>query len=281
MIITNSAKNLKNVLARLKSRNKTIGFVPTMGALHNGHLSLIRKSRRENDIVVLSIFVNPKQFSPKEDFSKYPRPEKKDELLAKKEKVDIIFHPSEKEMYPAGYLTNIHVEKLDRVLCGKFRSGHFKGVTTIVGKLLNIVSPSTLYMGQKDAQQTVIINKMITDLNMPVKLRVCPIVREKDGLALSSRNSYLSEKQRKEAVVLYASLTEAKKSIQEGCRSAKAIIRRIESNIKKCSSGRIQYVECVKADTLEHAKKLEGRIMIALAVYFGRTRLIDNLIIKV
>jgi pantoate--beta-alanine ligase len=281
MRIIKKIELLRRALRAIKRQNRTIGFVPTMGALHEGHLSLIRKARRENNVVVLSIFVNPKQFGPKEDFKAYPRPEKKDILLAKKEKVDIIFYPSEKEMYPAGFLTNVRVDTITSVLCGKSRPGHFAGVTTVVGKLLNAVGPDVLYLGQKDAQQAVVLKRMITDLNFPVAVKVCPIVREPDGLAMSSRNQYLAPKQRKEATVLFRALKKAKREIRAGEQNAAKITRGIRGMIRKQSSGKIDYISCVDAETLTSLKYLKGTVLIALAVKFGRTRLIDNIIVHI
>ncbi len=276
MRIVKTAKSLRSLIKAAKTRNRKIGFVPTMGALHEGHLSLIRKCRRENDLTVLSIFVNPKQFGPKEDFTVYPRQEKKDKLLAKKEKVDIIFYPSGKEMYPSGFLTNINVEHVTTFLCGASRPGHFRGVTTVIGKLLNIVEPDILYLGQKDAQQVVILRRMIADLNFPVTVKACPIVREPDGLAMSSRNKRLSERQRKEATVLFESLKQAKKKVLGGERRATNVIRHIHDAIGKQSSGKIDYIACVNANSLIPLKQLKGKVTIALAVKFGQTRLIDN-----
>ena len=262
-------------------KNQSIGFVPTMGALHDGHLSLIRKSRRENDITIVSIFVNPKQFGPREDHSTYPRLEIKDILLAKKEKVDIIFYPSEEEMYPTSFLTSVRVDQLTDVLCGPSRPGHFQGVATIVGKLLNIVTPDVLYLGQKDAQQAAVLKRMVTDLNFPVSIKVCPIVREADGLAMSSRNSYLTSRQRAEAPVLYQSLKKAKRKVLTGERSPTKIINLIRNQIKKQSSGRIDYIACTDANSLIPLKRIKGRVMISLAVTIGRTRLIDNIVFHV
>ena len=281
MRIIKSIPSLRLSINNIKTQNRSIGFVPTMGALHKGHLSLIRKSRRENAITVVSIFVNRKQFGPREDFSSYPRSEKSDILLAKKEKVDIIFYPSEKEMYPTGFLTNIGVDRVTDILCGSTRPGHFQGVTTVVGKLLNIVTPNVLYLGQKDAQQAAVITRMITDLNIPVSVKVCPIVREADGLALSSRNRYLTSRQHNEASVIYQSLKQAKKKILTGERSTIKIINLIRKQIKKHSSCAIDYIACVDADSLIPLKRVKGKIMIALAVKFGRTRLIDNIIFRV
>ncbi len=277
MRIVKTIKSLRSIINQEKAKKKKIGFVPTMGALHEGHLSLIRKCRRENDVVVVSVFINPKQFGPKEDFSVYPRPEKKDKLLAKKEKVDIIFYPSGKEMYPSGFLTNINVGQITASLCGASRPGHFQGVTTVVGKLLNIVDPNTLYLGQKDAQQIAVLKQMIADLNFSVTVKVCPIVREPDGLAMSSRNKYLTKAQRKEAAVLNQTLTQGQKKVLAGERKASNIIRQARTMIEKQTSGKIDYIACVNADSLIPLKQLKGKVLFALAVKFGRTRLIDNI----
>lgn len=281
MRIIKSASHLQTTVQKLRSQKRRIGFVPTMGALHEGHLSLIRRSRWENDVTFISIFVNPKQFGPHEDFRTYPRPEKKDILLAKKELVDIIFYPSEKEMYPTSFLTSIEVGRLTKVLEGASRPGHFRGVTTVVGKLLNMVQPHTLYLGQKDAQQVIVLKRMIADLNFPVKVKVGPIVREKDGLAISSRNRSLNPKQRAEATVLYRSLKAARRKVDGGERKAAAISASIRHQIRKESSGAIDYIACTDADTLKPLRRIRGRTMIALAVKFGRTRLIDNIIFRV
>ena len=201
MQIVKTISSIRRLIQKAKTENKTIGFVPTMGAFHEGHLSLMRKCRRENDICAVSIFVNPAQFGPREDYRKYPRQEAKDISFAKKENVDIIFIPSVEEMYPAGYLTSVQVEQLSDRLCGAFRPGHFRGVATVVAKLLNIVQPDCLYLGQKDAQQAVILKRMIRDLNFPTNVNICPTAREADDLAMSSRNVYLMPQERKEAAV--------------------------------------------------------------------------------
>ncbi len=281
MQVVKTIKHFKTLIQKAKKQNKTIGFVPTMGALHKGHLSLIRKSRRENDLTVMSIFVNPKQFGVNEDFSRYPREEKKDKLLAQREKVDIIFYPSAEEIYPHGYLTYVEVEELSNGLCGHARPGHFKGVATIVTKLLNIVTPDVVYLGQKDAQQSIILTRMIQDLNIPVKVQVCPTVRENDGLAMSSRNRYLGLKQRKEAAILFQSLKDAKKKIFKGKRNAHQMTQEITSMIRQKSSGTIDYVECLDAETLQPLTHIKGKVLLALAVKFGKTRLIDNLMFKI
>ena len=279
MRVVRSVRSIQQLIRKAKSAGKTIGFVPTMGALHDGHRSLLRRCHRENDLVVLSIFVNPKQFGPEEDFGKYPRREQADKKLAKKEKVDIMFVPTAEEMYPEGYLTYIEVERMTHVLCGKSRPGHFRGVTTVVGKLLNIVMPDVLYLGQKDAQQAAVVTRMARDLNFSVIVKICPTVREADGLAMSSRNEYLTVSQRKEAKVLYRSLREARQNVTAGNHSAMAIISKIRSRITRASSGRIDYIECVDADTFTPLKRIQGKTMIVLAVWFGKTRLIDNIIV--
>src|SRR5262245_3713694 len=213
MQIIRSPQRVQQIIARLKKQGRSVAFVPTMGALHDGHVSLLRRARKEHDVCVLSIFVNPKQFGPKEDFKKYPRPAKADIAIAKREDVDLIFYPTDKQMYPDGYLTAVEVEELGNVLCGEFRPGHFKGVTTVVAKLLNIVFPDEMYLGQKDAQQAAIIKRMVADLNFATTISVCPTIREKDGLALSSRNKFLTSAQRNEAVWIYRSLKQATQRI--------------------------------------------------------------------
>jgi len=285
MKIVTSIKTLRPILTRAKLQKKTIGFVPTMGALHEGHAELLKRCKKENNLSVLSIFVNPTQFGPHEDFRKYPREKTKDVLLAKKLNIDIIFYPSEEEIYPSGYLTYVKVERLTQNLCGRFRPGHFQGVATVVAKLMNIVSPDTMYLGQKDAQQCVIIKQMARDLNFPTAIKVVPTVREtkgdSKGLALSSRNKYLSQQERKEAAALYRALCLAKEKIRQGVRKASSIIKLIKSCISEGTSGQIQYIECVDADSLQPLKTLRGKVLIALAVWFRKARLIDNIIVTV
>jgi len=278
MQIIKSIRKFRKILLQHKNNNKTIGFVPTMGALHEGHLSLIRSARRDNDIVVLSIFVNPKQFGPKEDFAAYPREEKKDISLAKNEDVDIILYPSVDQLYPEGHLTHVNIDNLDKVLCGKSRPGHFRGVATIVAKLLNIVTPDKMYLGQKDVQQAAILKKMVADLNFTVTIKTCKTAREKDGLALSSRNKYLTNAQRKEAPQIFSSLNEAKHLIKDKKKNTKDIIRIIRNTIERNTSGKIDYVEILDADNLKPVEKHSRNILIALAVQFGKARLIDNII---
>jgi len=272
---------MQQLAIKLKKKGRTVGFVPTMGALHTGHISLLKKCRRENDIVILSIFVNPKQFEPQEDLAAYPRRASQDILLAKKENVDIIFHPSVNQMYPSRYLSYIEVEKISDILCGKFRPTHFRGVATVVGKLLNIVQPDTLYLGQKDAQQCAVLQQMIRDLNFPVKVKILPTVREKDGLAMSSRNQYLTAQARVEATVLYKSLLHARDRILEGEQNPLRIVNGIRTMIMENSSGKIDYVDCINAETLESLNNIHGKVLIALAVWFGKARLIDNIVLTV
>lgn len=280
MRVIRSVRPIQQFIKKAKLAGKTVGFVPTLGALHDGHRSLLRRCRRENDIVVLSVFVNPRQFGPKEDFAKYPRREPADKKLAKKENVDIIFIPTAKAMYPEGYLTYLEVERMTQGLCGRSRPGHFRGVTTVVGKLLNIVMPDVLYLGQKDAQQAAVLTRMARDLNFPVLVKTCPTVREADGLAMSSRNQYLSAGQRKEAIVLYRSLKEARQGVAAGNRLATEIVGKIRSRVTRESSGRIDYIECVDADTFMPLERIQGKAIVALAVWFGRTRLIDNITVQ-
>src|SRR3989338_3970594 len=262
-IITN-AKETNKACQYIRCKGSSIGFVPTMGALHEGHLSLIRRARAENDFVVVGIFVNPAQFGPKEDLKLYPRPIKNDISLCKKEGVNIIFYPEVKQIYPEGYKTYVQVEGLSDLLCGKTRPGHFKGVATVVTKLFNIVQPDTAYFGGKDAQQAVIIKKMASDLNMPIKIRVMPIVREKDGLAMSSRNVYLNAKERKDALVLFNSLNLAKVLIRNGQRNAAKVITRMEELIVKKKSAKIDYVEIVDLGTLKPVGKITRDCLIVL-----------------
>jgi len=270
---------LQKEIKKAKKQGKIVGFVPTMGALHQGHLSLIRQARRENDLVVVSIFINPAQFGPGEDYAKYPRNLKLDAQLCGKEKTGILFYPGVKEMYPSGYSTYVAVEHLSDVLCGKYRPGHFKGVATVVTKLLNIVNPDVAYFGQKDAQQAVIIKKLVSDLNMPVKIKVMPTLREKDGLALSSRNAYLSGAERKDALVLYQALKLAKGLVKRGVKDTAKITDAMKHLVKKKKTVKIDYISMVGLENLEPLKKITGSCLIAEAVWIGRTRLIDNIII--
>lgn len=265
----------------LKKERKSIGLVPTMGYLHEGHLSLVRTAKKHNDAVVISVFVNPAQFCPGEDLDKYPRDFKRDEQLSRSAGADILFYPSAADMYPEGYRTYVEVEGLTKGLCGAKRPGHFRGVATVVTKLFNIVRPDMAYFGQKDAQQAVVIQKMAADLNMGIDIKVLPTVREKDGLAMSSRNAYLSEDERKDAAALYRSLAKAESMIKGGETDAGRVIKAVGQVLSSAPSARIEYVSVVDADTLEDVGTISGRTLIAIAAYIGRTRLIDNIVVNV
>ncbi|MCX7836405.1 MAG: pantoate--beta-alanine ligase [candidate division WOR-3 bacterium] len=280
MKVVKKIKEMQKIADQLRRKGKIIGFVPTMGYLHQGHLSLVKIAKKKSDVCVVSIFVNPLQFGPKEDYHTYPRDFKRDKKLLSDLGVDIIFYPSEKEMYPESCLTYIQVKKLSEGLCGRSRPGHFEGVATVVAKLFNIVKPHIVVFGQKDYQQARIIKKMIKDLNFDIKIIIAPTVREKDGLACSSRNIYLNEEERKEATVLYQSLMLAKKMIKEGEKNPEKILAEMEKLITTKSSGKIDYIEIVDAETLEPVKEISGKVCIALAVFFGRARLIDNILVQ-
>lgn len=281
MLTFEKTEHLRQHLNGLRKQNKTIGFVPTMGYLHKGHTSLISLCKSQCDICVLSIFVNPTQFGPNEDFTAYPRDFERDASLAKEAGADIIFYPTVDEMYPKGYNTYIEVFDITDTLCGASRPGHFKGVTTVVAKLFNIVSPTKAYFGQKDAQQLMVIKKMTRELNMDVEIIGCPIIREPDGLAMSSRNVYLSTELRKQATILYKSLIKAKSVIENGERDANIVKDLITQAINTMPLADIDYVEIVNTDTLKSVNTITGEILIALAVRFGKTRLIDNLFMEV
>jgi len=274
-------KDMKAVVRELKSGGKTIGFVPTMGYLHGGHLSLVRKSIQNADATVVSIFVNPAQFGPQEDFKEYPRDFNRDMELLKKEGVDYVFFPDSVEMYPQGYKTYVQVQDLEEKLCGHSRPGHFKGVCTIVLKLFNIIDPDVAFFGQKDAQQAVILRKMVEDLDLDVIIKVLPIIRDEDGLALSSRNEYLNSREREAALTLHRSLQEAKKMIEAGERRAGNIIKRIEEMMRQEPLARIDYIEIVDLDELKPVERIEDETLLALAVFVDKTRIIDNMMVEI
>ncbi len=277
MKIVTTVEELKERVRSWKKEGRRIGFVPTMGYLHEGHLSLVRESKKRSDVTVVSIFVNPKQFGPAEDYQIYPRDLERDRRLLEKEGVDLIFYPSVEQMYPEGYRTYVEVEGLQDKLCGRSRPGHFRGVCTVVLKLFNLVEPDEAYFGWKDAQQVIIIKKMVEDLNLPVKIVPLPLVRDHDGLALSSRNTYLNPQERQAALVLKKSLDLAEQLIKSGERDAGAIRQKMVELISSEPLARIDYVEIVDLKNLEPLEKIEGEVLVALAVYIGRTRLIDNL----
>lgn len=275
-------ENISEMRAWSESRRisgKSIGFVPTMGYLHEGHLSLIRTAKEKCDYVVVSIFVNPAQFGPNEDFSRYPRNFEKDRLMCLEEGVDIIFNPTAEELYPTGYKTYVVTNDISNILCGVSRPDHFRGVTTIVAKLFNIVKPHIAVFGQKDAQQSIIIRQMISDLNFDIETIIAPIIREPDGLAMSSRNKYLSETERKEAFVLFRSLKLARLEMINKNSDVDDIRNKMTQLITSESSGKIDYIEFRDANTLEAKTIAEGNVLVAIAVYFGKTRLIDNVIV--
>ena len=280
MKIITRKKALQQILQKYKKGARSVGFVPTMGCLHDGHVSLIRRAREENECVVVSIFVNPLQFGPREDFERYPRARARDYALCKKEKVDIVYAPSARHMYPQPFLTTVSVTALTDCLCGRVREGHFDGVATVVCKLLQHVVPERAYFGKKDYQQLCVIKQMVHDLDLPVTVIGCPTVREHDGIALSSRNRYLSANERVRARVLFHSLKDAKERIRSGERSVKNIIRIMRQMITKAADA-VDYVAIRDAKTLAPVKTVRGRVVIATAAYFGRARLIDNMEIAV
>lgn len=280
MKVYRSIKPLIEEIGRLKRKQKSIGLVPTMGFLHEGHLSLMRRARRDVACVVVSIYVNPIQFGPKEDLRKYPRDLRRDTDLCREVGVDICFAPEARTMYPDGFSTYVNVEDLGDILCGASRPGHFKGVATVVAKLFNIVRPDTAYFGQKDAQQAIVIKRMVADLNMPVKIKVAPIVRERDGLAMSSRNIYLSPDERKEAVSLRRSLDLAKDLYANGERDPREIIKKMRRAILKEKDVKIDYLSIVDLKDLKDIDRISKNALVAVAVKIGKTRLIDNVVLN-
>lgn len=267
--------------AGARGMGRRIGFVPTMGALHEGHVSLVRASKQRADLTVVSIFVNPAQFGPGEDYRSYPRDRAADSALLIREGVDILFAPDAGEIYPPDFQTSVSVERLSGRLCGRFRLGHFRGVVTVVLKLFNIVSPDAAFFGRKDAQQSVIIQRLVRDLNLPIEVVVCPIVREPDGLAMSSRNAYLSAEERRAARVLHRSLERAREVLLGGERRAGIIVGEMRALVEAEPLARIDYIEAVDAATLAPLDLIAGRALIALAVWIGAARLIDNLLIEI
>jgi pantoate--beta-alanine ligase len=256
-----------------------LGLVPTMGYLHEGHLSLVRRARAECRHTAVSIFVNPTQFGPNEDLSKYPRDLERDLHLLDSEGVDLVWTPEPEEMYPAGFQSWVEVQEMTRPLEGAQRPGHFRGVTTVVAKLFNTVQPAKAYFGQKDAQQAAVIRQMTHDLNFPIEIVVCPIVREPDGLALSSRNVYLDPGQRKAATVLYRALTAAESAYINGEREAGKLRQIMNDTLAMEPLARMQYVSCADYDTLQELEEVTGKTLLSMAVFMGKTRLIDNVVL--
>jgi pantoate--beta-alanine ligase len=281
MKVINQVTELKAVVQQQRRAGKTVGLVPTMGYLHEGHLTLMRQAKAEQDVVIASIFVNPLQFGPNEDYAVYPRDAERDSALAAGAGVDILFMPTVEEMYPQGYqnmLTTVDVDKVTRKLCGASRPGHFRGVATVVTKLFNIVTPDVAYFGQKDAQQVVVIRRMVEDLNMNVHITAVPIVREASGLALSSRNAFLSPAERQAALVLSQSLRLAESLLRAGQSDAHSIVAAMRSLIEQEPLADIDYVSVIDVNTLEAVTAVAKTALIAVAVKIGKTRLIDNML---
>ncbi|KKM09103.1 pantoate--beta-alanine ligase [Clostridiales bacterium PH28_bin88] len=281
MRIIHTVREMRDYVRGVKLAGHTVALVPTMGYLHEGHLALMRRAKERCDVVVASIFVNPKQFGVGEDFERYPRDMARDARLAEEVGVDAIFNPPVEEMYPAGYNTYVEVEKLTEGLCGAARPGHFRGVTTVVNKLFNIVQPDVAFFGQKDAQQAIVIRQMVADLNMPLEIVIVPIVREPDGLAMSSRNVYLTPAEREAALVLYRTLQRANGLIMAGERSVPAVLTEMRRMLEAEPLATVDYVEIRDAGDLSVIDTIQGRVLVALAVFIGRTRLIDNLLVEV
>ena len=272
----NTIKEIREIVKEWKSKGFSVGFVPTMGYLHEGHKSLIEKASLENDKVIVSIFVNPTQFGPNEDFEKYPRDLEKDEALCSSAGADLIFAPEVIEMYPEGANTLVDVEGLTEGLCGEKRPGHFRGVCIVVSKLFNIVAPHRAYFGEKDAQQLAVIKRMVKDLNFDIDVKGCPIIREEDGLAKSSRNTYLSAEERVAATVLSRSLRKGKEALSQGERDSDNLKDIILQELHSEPLAKIDYVEIVDSSTLKSIKSINKPILTAIAVFIGKTRLIDN-----
>lgn len=279
MKIITTVSEMQQQADDLRKQGRTIGFVPTMGYLHEGHLSLIRTARSHADTVVVSVFVNPTQFGPNEDFASYPRDIEGDEEKAEKAGADIVFYPEAEEMYGPGFSTSVQVEGLTNRLCGASRPGHFKGVTTVVSKLFLIVKPHLAVFGQKDAQQAAVIRRMVSDLNFDISIITAPIVREHDGLAMSSRNKYLSAQERKQALALHEALVSAREMAEHGETKAEALVRHMQQRIEREPDARIDYIEIVDTGTLEPVSTVHSHALAAVAVYIGSTRLIDNCVL--
>ena len=280
MNICNTVDAMRTACRAARLKGKRLGLVPTMGALHEGHLSLVRAAKAQSDVVAASIFVNPTQFAPNEDFNKYPRAFERDCELLEKEGVDLLFAPSLEEMYPQKPITYVTVEGLSDKLCGRSRPGHFRGVTTVVAKLFHIIEPDVAFFGQKDLVQLTLIRRMVRDLNFPVEIVGCPIVREPDGLAMSSRNAYLSPEQRRQALVLYRSLTRVQADFRTGERNAARLISAGREIFSAESSVRLDYLEIVDPETLDPVTEVDRPGLVAVAAFVGTTRLIDNVVLQ-
>jgi pantoate--beta-alanine ligase len=279
--VATTIEAVRRLVRQARQSGQSIGLVPTMGALHAGHASLIRAARAETDFVVVSIFVNPTQFGPNEDLGRYPRPFEQDAALCAAERVALLFHPGAETIYPPGFGTYVEVPRLQEQLCGASRPGHFRGVATVVLKLFNIVQPDAAFFGQKDAQQARLIQQMVADLNLPLRVVVCPVVREPDGLALSSRNQYLDAQQRRQAPVLFQALLDVEQRVRAGERRATEISRLLHEHLGSIPGAHLDYAAVVDADDLQPMERLKGRVLVAVAVYFGATRLIDNVELEI
>ena len=280
MRVIKNSQEMHDYAVKMKARGKTIGFVPTMGFLHEGHLSLVEAAGQKTDLVVVSIFVNPTQFGPSEDFRTYPRDTERDLSMLEQENTDIVFMPSAEEMYLQDFSSWVEIEKVTERLEGSCRPGHFKGVATVVAKLFNIVEPTRAYFGQKDAQQALVIKKMVADLNMNLEVIVAPTVRESDGLAMSSRNVYLNPQERQAATVLFKALTLARNLQEKGEKNADTIRQKMTALINKEPLAQIEYVSIADAETLEELAEIDKLALASLAVRFGKTRLIDNILLE-
>jgi pantoate--beta-alanine ligase len=280
MIVTGSIREVREHVRQARAEGRRIGLVPTMGALHEGHASLLRAARADGGWVAASLFVNPTQFGPTEDLARYPRPLQDDLALCQREGVSLVFTPTAAEMYPAGFATTIHVRGLTEKMCGASRPGHFDGVCTVVAKLLAIVQPDAAYFGEKDAQQLAVVRRMAADLDLPVEIRGCPLVREADGLALSSRNAYLSAGERRQALALSAALAEAREAVQRGERNGPALAARVRQRIEAADGVRLEYAVAVDPDTLDGLARIEDKVLVAVAARVGATRLIDNVLMR-
>ncbi|MED3571889.1 pantoate--beta-alanine ligase [Cytobacillus praedii] len=281
MRVITTIEEMQNAILHAKKEGLSIGYVPTMGFLHEGHLTLMEKAREENDLVVISIFVNPLQFGPTEDLSSYPRDFDRDKELAQKQKVDYIFFPSVEEMYPRPSSVTVTVKERTNVLCGKSRPGHFDGVATVLTKLFHVVQPEKAYFGMKDAQQVAVVEGLVTDFHFPIEIIPVETVREKDGLAKSSRNVKLLTKEREQAPILYQSLLRAKEIIIEGERSPQKVISFITEMITEKTNAQIDYIEIYSYPMLKEVTELKGKFIIAMAVKFSKARLIDNIILEI
>jgi pantoate--beta-alanine ligase len=279
MEVVETIESVRELVKEARGKGKKIGFVPTMGALHIGHISLIEAAKKDCDFIVVSIFVNPTQFGAGEDFEKYPRPLEADLEICRKTGVDVVFNPAPEQMYQAENITWVNVEKLTKTLCGRFRPGHFRGVATVCAKLFNIVGPDVAFFGQKDAQQAVVIRRMVADLKMPLEIVVCPTVREADGLAVSSRNKYLSEQQKKDATYIYKSLQKCEEMIKAGATDTEEIIAEMSKILSQVPSIKIEYISIVDAESLQSIEHIIGKVLAAVAVRIGPARLIDNIVV--